>query len=334
MGSSLNNAYIFLGPELGKKQDAVKAVKEKFPNAEESIFYPGETSISEIADTLLNISLFADAKIVIVKNAEQIKKKDEAELLASCAERMEKTTVLILLSDEIKIAASLEDGFTQAGMPKNNRQIFYEMFESEKNEWVMSFFRHEGFNISRDCVSAILELVENNTDALRRECTHLMNFLPAAGAAQDRQVTTEDIEKWLSHNREESAFTLFSRIASGDLSKALESLSVMLAAKEDARSILAGLAWCFRKLGDYLSLLEAGNANNSFELKKIGLSSPKAKDDYSAAAKRYNQYSVEACLILTAEYDMLMRSPAAVMEDILMDRYVLLLIKQGTRING
>jgi len=323
MSSVLNNVFILLGPELGKKQDTLKSIKEKFPNAEESVFYPGETNISDIADTLLNINLFSDAKIVIVKNAELIKKKDETELLVSCIIKMEKTTVLILLSDELKLSSGIDDGFAQAGMPKNNRQIFYEMFEREKNEWLISFFKREGFNINKDCAAAILELVENNTEALRKECTNLMNFLP-----KDRVITPEDIEKWLSHNREESAFTLFSRIASGDLSKALESLSVMLAAKESAQSILAGLAWCFRKLGDYLSLLEAGNANNSFELKKIGLSSPKAKDDYAAAANRYDRDAAEACLILTAEYEILMRSPVAVMEKIIMDRYILALIKK------
>jgi DNA polymerase-3 subunit delta len=314
-------AFIFLGPELGKKQDAVNALKEKHPDAEEFTFYSGETQAGTIADTLLNISLFAPSRIVIVKNAELIKKKDEVELLVSCIKSMEENSLLILLSDELKLAAALDDA-----VPKANRQIFYEMFESEKNKWVQQFFSREGFDIDRDCVAAVLELVENNTDALKRECSRLIYFLP-----KDRPVTVEDIEKWLAHNREESAFTLFSRIAAGDISKALESLSVMLAAKESAQSILAGLAWCFRKLSDYLFLLETGDAGNSFELRKIGLSSPKAKDDYSAAARRYNAEDVEECLSLTAEYDVLLRSPVAALETLLMDRYILALFKAASQ---
>lgn len=305
------SVYIFLGTELGKKQDAVDSVKEKFKGAEEFIFYADETSAGTIVDTLRNQSLFADARIVIVKNSELIKKKDEIELLLSCINNMQSNTALILLSDEIKLAAALDNA-------KASRQVFYEMFEREKTAWLNDFFKREGFNISKDCIDTILEMVENNTDALKRECSRLIYFLP-----KDKPVNVEDIEKWLSHNREESAFTLFSRIAAGDLSKALESLSVMLSAKESAPGILAGLAWCFRKLGDYLSLSETGNVNNSFELKKIGLSSPKAKDDYTAAARRYNAEAVEACLALTAEYDTLLRSPVAVMENVLMDRYIL-----------
>jgi len=76
-----------------------------------------------------------------------------------------------------------------------------------------------------------------------------------------------------------------------------------------------------------LSLQEEGNENNNFELKKIGLSSPKIRDEYAAAARRYDHDSVQACLVLTAEYDMLLRSPVAAMENILMDRYILDIFK-------
>jgi repressor LexA len=67
--------YIFLGPELGKKQDAVNAIRKKNPDAEESVFYAGETPLREIVDTILNISLFSSSRIIIVKNADLIKKK-------------------------------------------------------------------------------------------------------------------------------------------------------------------------------------------------------------------------------------------------------------------
>jgi len=315
-------SYIFLGPELGKKQDAVDAVRKNYHGAEESIFYAGETSVSAITDTLQNKSLFSESRIVIVKNAELIKKKDDVEQLVSCIKSMEEPSALILLSDEIKLAANLDDA-----VPKANKQIFYEMFEREKSDWVRQFFKREGFNIDNDSIAVILELVENNTASLKNECSRIIGFLPKGGT-----VNPEEIEKWLSHNREESAFTLFSRIACGDLSKALESVSVMLAAKESAQGILAGLAWCFRKLGDYLALLETHGEANNFELKKIGLSSPKARDDYSAAGRRYSIEDVETCLALTAEYDLLFRSPVAVMENLLMERYILTLIKKPERI--
>jgi len=335
-------AYIFLGPELGKKQDAVEAVRKKNPGAEEFVFYADETPAGEIADALRNQGLFAETRIVIVKNAEAVKKKEEIEILVSAINGIQPSASLILLSDENKLAAGLDNANAA-------RQVFYEMFENEKDEWLHEFFRREGLSVSKECIGVILEMVENNTGALRRECSRIVHLTRCQtdslapgktdslalcketnSLAPCKVVKTEDVEKWLSHNREESAFTLFSRIAAGDLSKALESLNVLLSAKESASGIMAGLSWCFRKLGDYLSLIEEGKAGDSFELKKIGLSSPKAKHDYVIAARRYDALAVETCLALTAECDTLMRSPAAALENVLMDRYILSVINAGS----
>jgi DNA polymerase-3 subunit delta len=312
------NAFIFLGQELGKKQDAVNNVKKNFKPAEEFTYYAVETSASTIADTLQNQGLFADSRLVIVKNAELIKKDDEAKLIASCIKKLEENTALILLSDENRLSAVLDDA-----VPKANRQVFYELSEREKADWVRSFFKGEGFEIDRDGIDTILEMVENNTSALKQECSRLIYFLP-----KGRPISCEEIEKWLSHNREESVSTLFSRIAVGDLSKALEATASMLAAKESAQGILAGLARNFRKLNDYLNLLETGKTDY-LELKKIGLSVPKLKDDFAAASRRYNADAVEACLALTAECDILLRSPLAPLENILMDRYIIKLVNSG-----
>ena len=324
------NGYIFLGPETGKKQDSIAAIRKGIAGSpanpiEEIVFYAGETPAVEIANAVQNHSLFSEARLFIVKNADQFKKKDEVTLIASCMRELESETTLILLSDEFKLAAGLDDC-----VPKNNRTVFYELFENEKSEWVRSFFKREGRTIDADGIDTILELVENNTDALRRECSRLMLFLP-----KDRPATAEDVEQWLSHSREESAFTLFSRIAAGDISRSVETLHALLAAKESATGILATLAWCFRKLRDYLVLLKSGDAGagggafNNFELKKIGLSSPKARSDYAAAARRYNAPAADACLALTAEYDILTRASGAALEQVLMDVYLVKLVGVG-----
>jgi DNA polymerase-3 subunit delta len=323
------NAFIYLGPELGKKQDAVDTVRKKFPGAEEHVFYAGETASNVIADTIQNQSLFAESRVIIIKNAEALKKKDDIELLVSCIKNLENNTALILLSDENRLAAGLDDA-----VPKTNKQVFYELFEREKTEWLRQFFKREGYNIDNDCIDTILEMVENNTAAMKRECSRLIGFLQSnlpGSMSKNKQVLPEDIEKWLSHNREESPFTLFSRIAAGDISKALESLAVMTGAKESAQGILAGLAWQFRKLASYLTLTARGETNNYVELKKLGLSAPKVKEDFAAAARRYNSDAVEKCLALTAKYDTLLRSTAAAFENILMDRYIIAIINSASQ---
>jgi len=311
----MNNIFILLGPEIGKKKDEITKIKNRISKKEtpeETSYYATETPAAQIAEALMNQSLFAGSRLIIIKCAEQIKKKEDVSMIISSMENMDPNTKLLFVSDEIKIAAGFE-----GCCPRENKIIFYEMFEREKERWVRDFFTREGAKIDSDAVTAILEMVENNTESMRKECSRLLLFLP-----KDRPVTEEDVVQWLSHNREESAFTLFYSIAAGDREKAAEILHSLLSRKESPEKIFGGLAWCFRKLRDYLELSKHTEPD-SFELKKIGLSSPKAKDYYAAASKRYSSKDADACLALTAEYDILLRSSGTALTDILMYMYLL-----------
>lgn len=306
-GSSL----LFLGPELGEKQDAIDEIRQRLGKGrEETSFYAGETAIAEMVAFLQNGSLFADTRLVFIKNAELIKKKDELDLLGAYMKNPQDNTTLILVSDTTSLARALE-----AAAPAG-KKVFWEMFDNRKQEWLTTFFKRAGFTIRADGIETILELVENNTSALRQECERLMRFL-----SKNKPVGTEDIEKWLSHTREESAFTLFSRIAARDFSKSLEILHTLLLAKESPIAIFAGLTWCFKRLRDYTAVVEAGNLSD-LEFRKAGFASPKMRKDYESAFRRYGAGGAELCLALTAEFDMRIRQGGADLETLVMDLYL------------
>ena len=333
---NISGAYIFLGSELGKKQQAIDEIRRNLAGMgevgpaggsdfEETVFYAEETPAGQIASKIQNHSLFAAARLFLIKKAELINKKEDIELIVSCIKNTEDGSTLILISDENKISAGLE-----AAVPSENKRIFYELFEREKNQWVRDFFRQQGFTIDAAGVETVLELVENNTEAMSRECSRLMLFLHSRqkNESASMQVSATEIEEWLSHNREESAFTLFSRIAKGDLAKALESFRSILEAKESAVTVLSGLIWCFRKLRDYHALPQSKRSDYA-ELRKIGLGAPKSRDEYAAAAQLFDSAAVDACLALSAEYDILFRSFGAPFEKILADVYVFKILGLG-----
>ncbi|MDR0785380.1 MAG: DNA polymerase III subunit delta [Treponema sp.] len=314
----MQSCFLFLGPEIGEKQDAAAKIRQtlqgKGAPPEETSFYAGETPVAAMAAIMRNGALFAEKRLFFIKNAENLKKKDEIDALVDYIVAPREDTVLVILSDETAIAKPLENA-----VAPNAKRIFWEMFEDRKREWILAFFRREGFSITEDGIDAILEMVENNTEAFRRECSHLCRFLD-----KSKPVEAEFVEKWLSHARAESAFTLFSRLAAGDLAKSLETMHALLMAKESPPAILAGLAWCFQKLRDYLFLMEERKSDGPIdtELKKIGLASPRTRKDYENASRRYNVWQADVCVSLTAEYDMLARSMGVGLENLLMDRYV------------
>jgi DNA polymerase-3 subunit delta len=316
--------FLFLGPERGEKEDAVAAIRRDLAAAgappEETIFYAGESSAAAISDALRNGSLFADTRLFIVKNVEAIAKntesitekvKDDIKPLVSYLKSPQPRTVLILVSEENRAAKSLEDA-----IPSGRRRIFWELFENQKTQWVRNFFHREGCRIDEEGIEAILEMVENNTEALRRECSRLILFL-----GKNRTVSAADVEEWLSHSREESAFTLFSRIAWGDLSKSLESLHTLLGAKQEPVRILAVLVSSFRRLRDYQALTESGNVSDA-QLRQAGFSHPKARADFAEACRRYGPGGADRMLALSAEYDIRIRSGGGPLESLLMEMFL------------
>jgi DNA polymerase-3 subunit delta len=319
------SCFLFLGPELGEKQDAINKLRQNLAaeggGVEETSFYAGETATANMVAALRNGSLFADRRLFFIKNAEALKKKEDLELLAAYMESPQEDTTLVLISENTGLDKRLEKTVPRAG-----KQIFWELFEDRKASWVASFFERAGCRIDQEGVEAVLEMVENNTDALRRECSRLVLFLGREGI-----ITAADVEKWLSHSREESAFTLISRIAEGDLEKSIESLRTLLGAKETPPAILGGLSWCFRKLIAYLSL--AGNTDE-WELKRIGLASVKVRRDYTRAAGRYDMAAAEGCLSLIAEYDVLLRASGSAFETLLMDTLIYKITLEQSRRPG
>ena len=322
-GASSGCAYIYIGPETGRRNAAVEKVRKKLAAGgmppEETVFYADESAADQIISVVQNHSLFAESRLFIIKNADQIKDRD-VPLMVSCMKEMEAGTALILVSDRTKLDAKLD-----AACPKENREIFYEMFDNDKNEWVHNFFRNEGYSIDPDAVDAILELVENNTEDLRRECARLMFFL-----SKDHPIEAGEVEKWLSHSREESTLTLFSRIAAGDASKAVESMQSMLAANESLKKIMGGLISCFKNLREYMSLMADGETSRSAFM-RIRLFSPKAQADYASAASRYSIAAAESCIALTAEYDILTSASGAPWRSVLMDAYIIKLMQLGKK---
>ena len=304
---------------MGEKRDALQKLRadlqgktylqfkaENPIEIEETTFYAGETPIDDIVSIVRNGSLFSERRLFIIKNAEVIKKKDEAELLVSTIKCLSGDTTIVLITDENRLDKRIEDA-----VPKEHKTIFWELFENKKTEWIAAFFRREGCRIDESGIRTILEMVENNTDALSRECSRLILFL-----GKDRIINGDDVEKNLSHTREESVFTLFAAIARGNLPLSLEILRSLSASKQSSQSITASLAFSFRRLRDFISL----NNSNDADYKKIGISTSRARADYTEAARRWPRS--EAALSLIGKYEYRLRSSGSAWEEILLDTLV------------
>lgn len=317
--------YLFTGPEFGERNDEVSKVKadlkKKFGSSDEYLFYASDTRVEDVVSQLRNESLFTPATCIVLRGADLIKKKDEVDLLSSWIDSVtpsaknktpSESSVLILVSDEISVDTKVEKL-----VPKDHRRIFWEMFDDRKESWLQNFFRKNGYSLDSDAAESILDMVENNTEELRSECSRFFLCFPAG-----HTITTDDVERVLTHNREESPFTLFDAMcdAAESPAKRLEnSLSILqkilLSKNSNAVMLIAGLTSCFRRLSLWLALHAHGSSPDDFTLKTNGFGSKTARTQYSAASRIWGAGQCAAIIALLSRTDMDIRSLGSSQED-------------------
>ena len=323
--------YLYTGPEFGERNEAVDAVKtalkKKFGDIDEHLFYLQETPFGQIMTILQSGTLFSNGVCVVCKGAELLKKKDDLAMISDWLDsNPDESSVLILVSDEVSVDSKLDKL-----VPAQNKKKFWEMFDNQKVPWLTKFFQKNGYRLNQDAAELILDMIENNTQALKAECSRFFIIFP-----KDHTVTVEDVEKILTHNREESAFTLFNQISqSGEpVQKRFENgISILqkIRLSKDSSSVMliAALSSCFRKLVLWHKVT-ANGLPDSFTLKVNGFSSVPMQNQYKNAAKIWTIGQATAILAILASTDMEIRSGGSLMEDILMEKMLYeIVIKKG-----
>jgi len=309
--------YLFTGPEAGEKNDAINSIrdesKKKNGSLDEYRYFAADVRVADVIAQLQNESLFSSALFIVLRNAEIIKTKAEIELISGWAKQAgNSSNILILVSDEMSVDKKLE-----SAVPAGHRKIFWEMFENRKEQWLVSYFKKNGFGISADAVSQILEMVENNTESLKSECSRFFYcFEPGY------QITAADVDKILAHNREESAFTLFESMCDRSKRKnerfetAVAILNkIRLSRESNAVSVIAGLTYCFRQLRNWNALFSGGVKPTDAQLKAGGFSSKKNQELYRQASGVWSNGSVASIISLLAATDMSIRQEGSAFED-------------------
>lgn len=323
--------YLYTGPEFGERNEAVDAVKaglkKKFGDIDEHLFYLQETPFGQIMTILQSGTLFSNGVCVVCKGAELLKKKDDLAMISDWLDsNPDESSVLILVSDEVSVDSKLDKL-----VPAQNKKKFWEMFDNQKVPWLTKFFQKNGYRLNQDAAELILDMIENNTQALKAECSRFFIIFP-----KDHTVTVEDVEKILTHNREESAFTLFNQISqSGEpVQKRFENgISILqkIRLSKDSSSVMliAALSSCFRKLVLWHKVT-ANGLPDSFTLKVNGFSSVPMQNQYKNAAKIWTIGQATAILAILASTDMEIRSGGSLMEDILLEKMLYeIVIKKG-----
>jgi len=320
--------YLLLGPEAGEKELFMAQIKERVKeqaggDLEESRYYPFETSMADVVNGIRNGSLFSSHKWVVIPQVESVKRDEAAILGEYCAKpSMDATMVLISSNLERDIAKAITKS-----IPKNQVKTFWELSENMKLNWVRSFFRQRSMMVEEDTVELILELVENNTQELRRECEKLVLFF-----GEGKSLSHDDVEQYLYHSKEENVFTLFDRFAAGEFSQSLEVYKkIGLSGEAQPVQLLGGLLWQFKRLLS-LSLMVEDHIPFDQACRSMRIMGKKMQNVYRQALRNYNSRDLERIIALSAETDGRLRDSKTGAQVLIIEMFLYYVVEKKGRV--
>jgi DNA polymerase-3 subunit delta len=207
-----DSLYLLLGPEEGEKDSFVEKLIGRIAKTigqapEIHRFYSFDSDVPEVLATLRNGALFSPYRVVLLRNVELLTKKKDLDQLSQYAANPAAQSSLVMFSEEIGRIDRRLDKL----VPKENKVIFWELFENQKKGWILNFFKKRNIRIDSQSAAFLLEMVENNTKELKDICEKLSIYF-----GEGSEIEYSDVEKILYHSKDENVFTLFDKIAGRD----------------------------------------------------------------------------------------------------------------------
>lgn len=314
--------HLLLGPEDGKKKEYLNTLlstitKREGQEPERFSLYAGEQGISEAVTLLRTGSLFNPHCVVLYHGAESIKTADDLALLAKYAKAPSAEGTLILLSQETRVSKKIENC-----IPKSQVKIFWELFENQKEQYIMRYLRDHKRSIEPDGLQLLLETVENTTDQLRSACDRLLSMFP-----EGTSITEDHIDEFLFHSKQESVFSLFHAVGRRDLERALDILHTLLVLQDvKPFQAVAGISWQMRRLLAAKERLERGVAPADIWV-QLNIRGKRNQEQLLRAARSFSLVELQDRMRLTAEVDTALRTYRSGVYQHLMFLFVFRLIR-------
>lgn len=323
--------YLFLGLEKGKKQEQINLIisdleKKSSQKVDLHKIYPFDEELSFVLDIARNGSLFSSDVVIIVNQIDQFKAKDIT-LFSSFMKEGSSTATLIFLSDENSSSKISQSIVKQ--IPKENIQIFWEMFESNKKGWLKDFFSKENIVITPQAIDYILEMLENNTADFRVACEQIVLAHP-----KNQPLTLDAVEEYLFHSKEENVFSLFEKVVEQDFQSAVDILHKITFSDSAAYpQLLGGMLWQLKNLLSWAHLYQQ---NYSFEdiANRLNVKAKRVKSQMQLGCSNYSVNQLNDMIILTTRIDSLIRESKADVQQLLMDLYLYYLVVRKGECEG
>jgi len=310
--------FLLVGPEEGEKEDFIRNIRQG-GDGEIHRFYTGQTPMGDVVSLLRNGSLFSSSKFVTLRNIEELKKPDIQQLV-DYLKNPDPSTTLFLVTHEYRAPAALTKT-----VPKAQQKTFFELFENKKREWLLRYFREADLRIDSEAVELVLDLVENNTLEMKNAADKLILYFGPGST-----LTSEDVEEFIYHSKEENVFSLFQKLTQRDLPGSLEILhKILRSGQTRGVQVLGGLLWQFRRLLKMSRLCDRRFSPED-ALSGAEIRGKRNQGDYLEAHRNFTTRQVEQIIAGIAEFDRKVREQRGEMERLVLEMSIYRMLKDNS----
>mgnify|MGYP000666031556 FL=1 len=257
-----------------------------------SIFYGKDADWSSVVNACMRYPMFAEKQVVILKEAQQMR---DIEKLESYIDNPLSSTIFVVSFKEKKVDGRSKLAKTLKS--KGEMLTTKKMYDSQLPEWVNQMVASHQLTIAPKALHLLVDHIGNDLSRLQNEVEKL-----AVNLAGRKNITEDDIEKYIGVSKDFNVFELQDALGKRDLAKTIRIIHYFEANPKAApiQMILPALYNYFSKV---FMLYSLPNITEQSAAAALGVN-PFFVKEYIATARRYDYEGIEKVLLLLHQYNL------------------------------
>lgn len=257
-----------------------------------TIFYGRDAAWPDVINACRRYPMFAERQVVILKEAQDLK---GIEKLEGYVEKPLSSTLLFVAYKNKKV-----DGRTRLAKLLKEKAVLMstkKMYDNALPEWTAELVKQKGFSITKKALLLLIDHIGNDLNRLSNEIDKL-----ALNLKDRKQITEDDIERYVGVSKEFNVFELQQAVAQRDLYKAIRIVQYFASNPK-----AAPLQLVFPSLYNFFSkvavVYTVPSKDERTVASALGVNAFFVKD-YVSSAGKFSPAEVEKLLLLLYEYNL------------------------------
>ena len=300
--SSISNkdfhlVYFLMGEEafyIDKISDYISdnVLESQEKEFNQSVLYGKEVDVAQIIAEAKQFPFGATHRVVIVKEAQNIKNIDELE---SYLDNPQPSTILVICYKYKKLDKRKK--FTKSLAKKALLFESKKLYDNKVPDWITKYLSEKGYKIEEKAAFMLAEFLGTELSNISNELDKLMVIIK-----KQEKITANIIEKNIGISKDYNIFEFQQALGKKDILKSNQIVN-HFSANPKAHPLVVTLGMLFsffQKLMTYHSIKDKNKNNVAIELKV----SPYFVNQYSSAARYYSQNKLFDIFTLLKVYDL------------------------------